>query len=185
MQFFVVYPKPVGLLPKVAAFFVRIFTRRPGQRLADVPTHVAILAFAPAYKGAHVTGTMTLYEAISTGVRSRSCTPLEMVQWSNQDRLDPVDLPWPKAALSFGDACALAHDLYDWRSVEKAALHERYETRTLPGHAWICSQFAYIFLRKGGVILPATSGPCTPNDLQYGVRSLHSTRSLRARGALQ
>lgn len=142
----------------LAALAVRIDTRRPGQRLADVPAHVAV-----ALDG-------TLYQFISTGWQSRPATAADYA-WSV-----PVTLLDGAAALVFAEGCR--GERYDWLTIALVFLSRFVPDRWLRfsrrRQKRVCSWFVKADLERGGWGCPhwlrAQYQPESPNDLTFALR---------------
>lgn len=142
---------------------VRLDTRRPGQPLADVPAHCAVVLQEPG--GGHL-----LHEFVSSGYRSRPTTAADFA-WSR-----PVDLPYAGAALVFAGRCR--GQRYGWCTIAMIALSRVLRsrlfrgTRPVPQHT--CSWMVKAVLEAGGASLPywlrAQYVPCSPNEIWLALR---------------
>lgn len=137
---------------------VRLDTRRPGQKLATVPAHVAI-----ALDG-------TLYQFISTGWQSRPMAAADYA-WSV-----PVTLPNGAAALAFAQGCR--GERYDWLDIMAVAVSKFVPDKWLACQKvekkHVCSDFVRGVLTAGGWLQPVYLArqyvPTSPNDLTFAVQ---------------
>jgi hypothetical protein len=138
------------------ALLVRLRTRRPGQRIADVPAHVGIIAGArPEY-----------FEAIVSGVRSSPALPSPSVR--------PIWVRVPNEAALVSFLRDQVGEAYDWASIIDDAVG-----RTLPWdvlirrkRTHICSTLVLDALLVGGVSIAPEALPETPAELLQSVQEL-------------
>lgn len=160
----VCFYKGVGL----AALAVRLDTRRPGQKLSDVPAHVAV-----ALDG-------VLYQFISTGWQSRPATAADYA-WSV-----PVTLTGGAGALAFAEGCR--GERYDWLDIMAVAVSKLVPDKWLACQEvekkHVCSDFVRGVLTTGGWPQPAYLAkqyvPISPNDLMLALRTHLATQVLAA-----
>lgn len=160
-------------LPVLVAFYrgvslpalaVRLWTRRTGQRFADVPSHCAVIIVPPA-GDISLGGAATLYEFVSTGFIVRCAAPADL------SAAVLVSLPDPAGA--WAAARAGAGLRYDWAAIALDCLYKplpaRWRVRLGYGRRYDCAEFALRVLARGGWAYPLwlhqSVVPVSPNDL--------------------
>jgi hypothetical protein len=141
----------------IPALLVRIRTRLRGQKFADVPAHVGIIAGThPAY-----------FEAIVSGVHSDSTIP---------SSLRPMQISVANEAALVAYLRDQVGDRYDWAAIMDDAVGEKLPWDLLINphrkRAADCSGLVLDALLVGGVQIEPDRLPETPNDLLFALREL-------------
>ena len=144
------------------ALLVRLRTKRRGQKWADVPSHVGIIAGTnPAY-----------YEAIVSGVHRLPVRYQARALW----------LRVPNEAATAAYLEDQVGDPYDWTAIVDDTVGRNLPTDLLFDRrrkaAHDCSGLVTDALLVGGVAISRESLPETPNDLQQALRSLKTSPAL-------
>jgi hypothetical protein len=145
-------------------------TRRAGQPLSDVPTHVGVAWAGP------LTGTPRYAEAVCKGVRLLGHAPT-----AELFRVVTVDVPDLVALTRFlanqngepYDFGALAFDLIGLGLPRWVKLQDERDDR------WDCSRLVTAALRAGGCPLTETFVPESPNDLYLTLAPDRPTEAAR------
>lgn len=155
------------------ALGTRLVTRRHGQRLSDVPAHVALVVDDGQEAW--------LYEAILSGIHKRLAVPGDYA-WSRR-----VDVPDPAACLAFLES-QLGHK-YRLTSIMLVLLRGLLRLLGMDREiglvdncltAWICSTYVAEALRRGLYAIYQSlletgndfTQPIRPNDEWWAVRGL-------------
>jgi len=151
------------------ALAVRLWTRRTGQRFADVPSHCAVIilpnALNNALNSALNAGNAVLYEFVSAGFVVRSAGALDV--------MGAVLVSLPDPAGAWAAARAGAGLRYDWAAIALDCLYKplpaRWRVRLGYGRRYTCAEFALRVLARGGWVYPLwlhqIAVPVSPNDL--------------------
>ncbi len=151
----------------LSSLVVRWDTQRPGQSLADVPAHTAIVLT--------VGGVQMLYEFVSTGFSSRLAIMSDFA-WS-----ETVDLLNQPQAVSFAWGCR--GERYGWLTILDIALARLVPDRWLAFYKRrckrICSLFVLQCLGAGGWDAPTWADRqytiMSPNDVLWALKKTEAT----------
>jgi hypothetical protein len=145
---------PVGLL-------IRLFTRRPGQRLADTPSHVAIeVSPGPLSQG-------LVYQMVCSGICRDEAESIEHSPGLLQ-RVEAL-VTHPEAVLAFCEWAYERRAAYDWVAIFCDILGfflpatVRFEDHNR--RKYDCSRFVAAALAAGGHAIREPRDPISPNDL--------------------
>ena len=142
------------------SWLIRVFTRRAGQPLSQVPSHVGIQVLCMEYKEPQ----HPFYQMISTGIDWQPFAPYQGLLHEVA-----VIVPAPEAVEDFCSAKLKARTRYDWFAIALdvlgLVLPPWVDLTDRDTRKYDCSRFVAAALDTGGHEIHETHDPISPNQL--------------------